>query len=320
MGKGYEQGILQGYLLRGDVRAAMAYLREFPEQAERYQKYASLFEQGRYLTYDADGELNELLLIYQTYYRDVFYLGLDPARATEAMGARFAEHFRLDSGPSIDEIEEEHVAPAFRGRGLRFLGGRTSGRYGPYIWRTEELRTYRVELPEGVQDYAVKFLDGFLSRSWLDYISFGETGTGGWSNGDGLIHCVKQVYDTESESFRVSLLKHEAQHALDLARYPGMTSEDLEYRAKLVELIYSEERNMMTRFDGEADAAKKSDGHALASSRIVEGFAACLGPGGALDTLSIKDIQAIAGRLFAESARDVAGKYPARTDVEQGAL
>ena len=99
-----------------------------------------------------------------------------------------------------------------------------------------------------------------------------------------------------------------------------MTSEDLEYRAKLVELIYSEERNMMNRFDGEADAAKKSDGHALASSRIVEGFAACLGPGGALDALSIKDIQAIAGRLFAESARDVAGKYPARTDVEQGAL
>ena len=309
MGKGYEQGILQGYLLRGDVRAAMAYLREFPEQAERYQKYASLFEQGRYLTYDADGELNELLLIYQTYYRDVFYLGLDPARAAEAMGTRFAEHFRLENSPSIDEIEEGQVAPAFRGRGLRFLGGRTSGRYGPYIWRTEELRTYRVELPEGVQDYAVKFLDGFLSRSWLDYISFGETGTGGWSNGDGLIHCVKQVYDTESESFRVSLLKHEA-----------MTSEDLEYRAKLVELIYSEERNMMTRFDGEADAAKKSDGHALASSRIVEGFAACLGPGGALDTLSIKDIQAIAGRLLAESTRDVAKKYPARTDVEQGAL
>ena len=77
---------------------------------------------------------------------------------------------------------------------------------------------------------------------------------------------------------------------------------------------------MMTRFDGEADAAKKSDGHALASSRIVEGFAACLGPGGALDTLSIKDIQAIAGRLLAESTRDVAKKYPARTDVEQGAL
>ena len=84
MGKGYEQGILQGYLLRGDVRAAMAYLREFPEQAERYQKYASLFEQGRYLTYDADGELNELLLIYQTYYRDVFYLGLDTAQIGRA--------------------------------------------------------------------------------------------------------------------------------------------------------------------------------------------------------------------------------------------
>lgn len=317
MREGYDPGVLRGHLLKGDVRAAMAYLREFPEQAEQYQKYVSLFEQAHYLTYDVDEELNGLLLIYQTYYRDVFYLGLDPAQAAEAMRTRFAEHFRLDSGPSIDEIEEEHVAPAFRGRGLHFLGGRTSGCYGPYIWRTEELRTYRVELPDGVQDYAVKFLDGFLSRSWLDYISFSETGTGGWSNGDGLIHCVKQGYDTASESFRVSLLKHEAQHALDLARCPGMASEDLEYRAKLVELIYSEERNLLPRFAGEADAAKKGDGHALASRRIVEGVTAHLGPGIALDGLSIKDIQAIAGRLFAESSREAAGKYPA---AEKGAL
>ncbi len=57
-------------------------------------------------------------------------------------------------------------------------------------------------------------------ESWLSYLTFGLSGTGGWSNGDGLIHCVKRHYDLKSESFRVSLLKHEAQHASDQSRYP----------------------------------------------------------------------------------------------------
>ncbi len=58
-------------------------------------------------------------------------------------------------------------------------------------------------------------------ESWLSYLTFGLSGTGGWSNGDGLIHCVKRHYDLKSESFRVSLLKHEAQHASDQGRYPS---------------------------------------------------------------------------------------------------
>lgn len=315
----FDQGLCLAYLKKGRLRSAMEYLAQFPEQAELCRRCTSLFQQENYLSYDVDGSLQDILLAYQKYYRDAFYLEQRPEEAAERLRARLAGLLPADCGAALDELEER-AAEAFRAGGLHFLGGRTGGWYGPYIWRTEELKRYTVELPDGVQEYAVKLLDGFVMESWLSYLTFGMSGTGGWSNGDGLIHCVRRHYDPDSESFQVSLLKHEAQHASDQGRYPGMSSEDLEYRAKLVELIYSEERNMMTRFDGEADAAKKSDGHALASSRIVEGFAACLGPGGALDALSIKDIQAIAGRLFAESARDVAGKYPARTDVEQGAL
>ena len=317
--KKFSKDILRGMIVKGRLREAMAYLEQFPEAAALYQKGMDLYQKEHYLTYDVDGELNEILLVYQKYYRDAFYLELSAEEAAQRLRERLAERFLTAPDFSLDKLEEMAGA-AFRRKSFHALMGRTSGYYGPYIWKVEELRHYKVELPEGTQDYAVKFLDGFIMKSWLDYISFGASGTGGWSNGDGLIHCVKSSYDLDSENFRVSLLKHEAQHAADLERYPGISSEDLEYRAKLVELIYSEERNMMTRFDGEADAAKKSDGHALASSRIVEGFAACLGPGGALDTLSIKDIQAIAGRLLAESTRDVAKKYPARTDVEQGAL
>ena len=62
MGKGYEQGILQGYLLRGDVRAAMAYLREFPEQAERYA--VDFWERKKY-EYDEYQKIMALHVLFQ---------------------------------------------------------------------------------------------------------------------------------------------------------------------------------------------------------------------------------------------------------------
>ena len=165
-----------------------------------------------------------------------------------------------------------------------------------------------MELPESVQEYAVKLLGGFVMESWLSYLTFGLSGTGGWSNGDGLIHCVKRHYDLESESFQVSLLKHEAQHASDQSRYPGMSSADLEYRAKLVELIYSEERQLLGRFLQEADAANPGSGHGLAAERIVRGFARRQ-DGDGLAALPIETVRAAALELFRESSREMAEKY-----------
>ena len=193
---------------------------------------------------------------------------------------------------------------------LHALMGRTSGYYGPYISKVEELRHYKVELPEGTQDYAVKFLDGFIMKSWLDYISFGETGTGGWSNGDGLIHCVRAAWDLESEDFQVSLLKHEAQHAMDQARYKDITNKELEYRAKLVELIYSRERGMLERFVSQADATRADNGHGLSAECIVRGFEICLKKDrGRLAGLPIETVQTVAQSLFAESCKEMAEKY-----------
>ena len=147
-------------------------------------------------------------------------------------------------------------------------------------------------------------------RSWLDYISFGETGTGGWSNGDGLIHCVRAAYDLDSEDFRVSLLKHEAQHAMDQTRYPGITNEELEYRAKLVELIYSEERGMLSRFIAQADTSRAGNGHGLAAERIAAGFERCLGQDrGSLAGLAAPAVQTAARQLFARSSQEMAAKY-----------
>ena len=250
----FDQNLCLAWLKKGRLRPAMEYLAQFPEQAELYQQYMSLYQQEHYLSYDVDSQLQDILLAYQKYYRDAFYLEQSPEEAAEGLRARLAGLLG-DGAASLDELEEL-AAEAFRTGEFHFLGGRT----------------------------------------------------GGWSNGDGLIHCVKRHYDLKSESFRVSLLKHEAQHASDQSRYPGMSSVDLEYRAKLVELIYSEERQLLGRFLQEADAANPGSAHGLAAERIVRGFARRQ-DGDGLAALPIETVRAAALELFRESSREMAEKY-----------
>lgn len=172
------------------------------------------------------------------------------------------------------------------------------------------MRHYAVALPEGTQDYAVKLLDGFIMKSWLDYLSFGKLGTGGWSNGDGLIHCVRSAYDLASEDFQISLLKHEAQHAMDQAHYKGITNEELEYRAKLVELMYSKERRLLEHFVSQSDTTRADNGHGLAAERIIRGFETRLNiDRGDLAELPIETVQAVSQSLFGESSTEMAEKY-----------
>ena len=141
--------------------------------------------------------------------------------------------------PDADEDTlVEQLQSVFEENGYHALFGKTQGYYGPYIWRDTVPTVYRVELPDGAAEYTVYILKGFVFRSWLDYLTFGKQGTGGWASPDGTINCIEQAYDFESERFLVSLLKHEAQHTVDMKRFPGITPAELEYRAKLVELHY----------------------------------------------------------------------------------
>lgn len=303
MTEGFDRDQYYGYIIKGDLTGAMNYVKAYPEQKELQERYRAIFEEEKYQTYAVNAELNHILAAYQMYFRDVFYLGMDREAAKEKLRNALVQSLTLaDPSITLEEMEENQLADAFREQGFFFLGGRTGGYYGPYIWRVTEAKTFDVALPDGVQSYTVNLLDGFLFKSWIDYLSFGAIGTGGWTDGDGMIHCVKDAYDFESENFQVSLLKHEAQHVRDLMEENAMASEDLEYRAKLVELIYSKERNLLKRFAREADSADKNNGHASASGRIMAGFGKKL----SLDTeqileLPILQIQTTARMLFDES-------------------
>ena len=300
-----ENAIYYGYIIKGDLRSAIAYVKQFPEKSDLYNRFDSVFEHKQYISYEVDAELNEILVAYQQYYRDVFYLCIAKGQAENKLKERLAKLLGIiNEHLALCDLEQKCLVDLFESRGLHFLGGKSSGYYGPYIWRTTETVSYDVELPDGVQNYSVKLLAGFITRSWIDYLSFGEIGPGGWADGDGYINCVRSAWDIESESFRVSLLKHEAQHARDLKMDKNMSSEDLEYRAKLVELIYSNERNLLQSFASEADPTDKSNGHAVAAYRILKGFADMLGVDEVSpERLQLEQIQAIARVLFENSMR-----------------
>lgn len=301
----FSKSTYYGYIIKGDLTGAIRYVNQFPEQTVLYNRFMTVFEQEQYTTYEVDADLNNILTFYQQYYRDVFYLCIGKERSADKLRTSLAALFGIaDERIELCDLEQNQIAEAFQSRGLHFLGGKTSGYYGPYIWRTTETVAYEVELPDGIQTYTVKLLDGFITRSWIDYLSFGDISPGGWADGDGIINCVKSSYDFESENFRVSLLKHEAQHARDLEMDKNMSPEDLEYRAKLVELIYSSERNLLEQFVQEADASDKSNSHAMAADRIIKGFTGMLRkPLAEVGSIPIIQIQGIATQLFEESNR-----------------
>ena len=127
-----------------------------------------------------------------------------------------------------------------------------------------------MELPSGIEPYTIIMMDGFISLSWLDFISFGRTGTGGWADDNGTLCCVRSSYENGSEdSFNITFLKHEAQHAFDKKKYSDITSVDLEYRAKLVELIYWPNAKKIKEIFREADTSNPDNCHSIAASRII---------------------------------------------------
>lgn len=58
------QSIYYGYLIKTDLIGAINYVKQFPDQAELYNKFMAVFEQEKYITYEVDAYINEILTIY----------------------------------------------------------------------------------------------------------------------------------------------------------------------------------------------------------------------------------------------------------------
>ena len=88
------------YFLRGDVRGAIAHMRAHEEFRDVLPAYLAIFENCEYRTYGIPAPLNDILRLYQIYFRDTFYCGLPEAEAADKLLARLKK--RLDL-PDADE-------------------------------------------------------------------------------------------------------------------------------------------------------------------------------------------------------------------------
>ena len=288
------------FFMNGDIKGAIAYMRDHAEFKDILPAYVAIFENCEYRAYEISKKLNDILRLYQIYFRDVFYCGMPEAEAADRLLTQLKVYLNL---PDTEEtLLTERLQAMFEAEGYHALFGKTQGYYGLYIWRDTVPTVYRVELPGGTAEYTVNLLKGFVFRGWMDYLTFGRYGTSGWASPDSTINCVAQAYDFESERFLVSLLKHEAQHSADMKRFPGITPAELEYRAKLVELHYSGDLGLLQKFLSEADESRTGDSHAAASARIALEFAG-------VDQGSLSCIQARALELLHRHTKEMKEKY-----------
>lgn len=133
MNADFSENTYYGYLVKGSLLEAIDYVKQFPEQAGRYHRFLEVFEKEQYRTYEGDTWIHGILLIYQKYYRDVFYLCIGREEAADKLRARLADFLGIHgSGPELCDLEQNQLPEAFQRKGFHFLGGRTSGYYGPY--------------------------------------------------------------------------------------------------------------------------------------------------------------------------------------------
>lgn len=275
----YKKQYFNSLLIQGKLREAVKYLSEFEENKALVEKYQEVFQQKKDIIRSDNEVLQKIDAIYQEYYRFVFWEEKSEDFTLRYLYETFSNMLgdpiqtlktREEMIQAINQIECK-IKNIVEGEGYQYLGDTTGAWYGPYIWKETIPTVYHVELPDQTYEMTVNMMEGFVSRSWLDYLSFGKVGTGGWAKEEGQLYCVKKCYidEIDTPSFQISYLKHEAQHAIDKMNYEALDSVVLEFRAKLVELIYYPDMSKFFDFLLEANKENPMNSHSYASYLII---------------------------------------------------
>lgn len=247
----YDEKQLKRYCASGDIPGLLNYLKEFQEKLDLYERYIKVFvKEPPTFDYPTDNPILQTILKgYYSYYVYVFGQSHTPKEGEIFILNYFQKAF---DSPFVKRFKtmERIIKKLVNYEGYEFLGGTTSAYYGPYIWKTTEKNIYHVQIPAKTIHVPVYFMKEFISNSWLSFLSFNITGTGGWTKRKGLF-CKWDSYDSKLDfpSFQISFLKHEAQHLYDFHKYGRKLSQTtLEYRAKLCELSYYPTSELFEQF------------------------------------------------------------------------
>ncbi|ASK64143.1 hypothetical protein CFK37_19290 [Virgibacillus phasianinus] len=261
--------------VEGDVNKTYEYLNglkdKTKEQAEIEKKYYSRFYQYNpdYKVSHADKWIENVINEYRYYFVEVLTKKVERSAAGANLLKRLNCYLPKDKKGTNMKGTEENLKTIFNEKGLYFIGGKVEPHYGPFIWKTTDKKTYHVDIPDTREMVQVCFLDDFLMLSWLHFATFGKVYAGGWAKEDAL-YCILPNYrdKLDTDVFLVSFLKHEAQHYSDYKQFPKLKGHDLEYRAKLVELIYYSDYEFMKKLL--IEAVNNSNPHNYAAFIILK--------------------------------------------------
>ena len=101
------------FFIKGDMKGAIAFMREHEEFRDILPAYTAIFERQEYRRFEVSERLNGILREYQVYYRDTFYRGLPEAEAAEGLRAGLRELLAL---PEAEEgrARDSHAAASAR--------------------------------------------------------------------------------------------------------------------------------------------------------------------------------------------------------------
>lgn len=259
------------FFLNGDIRGAIAYMRSHEGFKDILPAYAAIFEDCAYRTYEIPGSLNDILHLYQIYFRDTFYCGLPETEAADKLRTELRALLNL---PDTDEVrfvlQERNQKPlACKIIRLPDTVDRAIGRRpaaGPVSPEGEIIHP----APE---HKALQNVDRIFCRSVRKL-----NAVDGRNRIPPDIRAVISLRFSEKSMIALRFKQRlkqlrQTQYAVDMKRFPEIAPTELEYRAKLVELHYSGDLNLLQKFLSEADENKTDDAHAVASARIRCEFA-----------------------------------------------
>ncbi len=275
--------------LEGDMKAGLAALRSIPVDSldpSQARQRACILKRfaGPEPASPAGGTplLGAVIAAYHDYWRRVLLQELDPDSGEALLVANLARALAYDAGAARAPLGAllDDLGARLQAQGYHSIRGVTRPFHELMVWRTETPKTYEVTLPEGPEAVDVVLLRDFETLGWSAFATCERSYTGGWAEKDRL-YCVADSYDLSSEQFKVSYLTHETQHFADYKRFPRLDQPELEYRAKLTELMASREttRSLLDRFAEQAGTERTAP-HAFANGRLSRDLARLLGQDG----------------------------------------
>ncbi len=273
------------------------------------------FENEEFKFKTSDTVLISVYNIYLTYWKNALLNRLSLSDADHLFTSDLTEYiwniYYKDKDVSKDSIYNDittYSKNLLNERGFNVANGRTGPYFDLLVWSKENKVNYKVELPETKIDVHVVFMEDVVSLGWEEYATFGRYYPGGWATSDAL-YCVGSAYDLNSETFRVSYLQHEGQHFADYKVYAKLSGADLEYRAKLVELIYRKDKfyELISFFINNASHSDRSNSHGFANYCMLRDLSKTLLKNDfekdieKWKKISIADINAAALKLFKQN-------------------